>query len=182
MPLAFRSLSHGTVAFGFFNIHTDMLLLGELFFFASDFSRAVAALCTRPRAELEGYRIREPSRIGDLGAAIAGQDLSGFIGATYRLWPFPADPEGFRQQPEGHENRDEVEELVRGFGTGERLALERGTGSSTFHVGEYRFDARGFASLVAYVERGGYPRWRDGTRPGYVIDMIEALEVSSLLP
>jgi len=27
MPLAFESLSHGTIAFGFFNIESDMLLL-----------------------------------------------------------------------------------------------------------------------------------------------------------
>ena len=27
MPLAFESLSHGTIAFGFFNIDSDMLLL-----------------------------------------------------------------------------------------------------------------------------------------------------------
>ena len=27
MPLAFESLSHGTIAFGFFNIESDLLLL-----------------------------------------------------------------------------------------------------------------------------------------------------------
>jgi hypothetical protein len=30
MPLAFESLSHGTIAFGFFNIESDMLLKLDL--------------------------------------------------------------------------------------------------------------------------------------------------------
>ena len=34
MPLAFESLSHGTVPFGFFNIDSDTLLLDRYFFFA----------------------------------------------------------------------------------------------------------------------------------------------------
>jgi hypothetical protein len=29
MPLAFESISHGTIAFGFFNIDSDMLLLEQ---------------------------------------------------------------------------------------------------------------------------------------------------------
>jgi len=37
MPLAFESLSHGTIAFGFFNIASDMLLLEHYFLFATDF-------------------------------------------------------------------------------------------------------------------------------------------------
>ena len=31
MPLEFESLSHGKMAFGFFNIETDMILLNEYF-------------------------------------------------------------------------------------------------------------------------------------------------------
>jgi hypothetical protein len=31
MPLAFESLNHGTIAFGFFNIDSDMLLLEKYF-------------------------------------------------------------------------------------------------------------------------------------------------------
>ena len=34
MPLSFESQSHGQVAFGFFNIASDMLLLERYFFFA----------------------------------------------------------------------------------------------------------------------------------------------------
>jgi hypothetical protein len=34
MPLAFESLSHGIIAFGFFNIESDMLILDRYFLFA----------------------------------------------------------------------------------------------------------------------------------------------------
>jgi len=54
--LAFKSLSHGTVAFGFFNIESDLLLLDRRFFFAADFAtssqrwlaRAWRKSCGRP--------------------------------------------------------------------------------------------------------------------------------------
>ena len=34
------------------------------------------------------------------------------------------------------------------------------------------------AKLVAYVDRGGYPRWRDELRPPYVSEMVESLRES----
>jgi hypothetical protein len=37
MPLAFESMSHGTIAFGFFSIDSDMLLLEQYFLFGSEF-------------------------------------------------------------------------------------------------------------------------------------------------
>jgi hypothetical protein len=71
MPLAFESLSHGAIAFGFFNIESDMLLLEHYFFFATDFCEHIRAM-----AAMEGGAILErtipvihiPSRedIGDL--------------------------------------------------------------------------------------------------------------------
>ncbi len=39
MPLSFRSESHGDIAFGFFNIESDMLLLENFFFFADVFCK-----------------------------------------------------------------------------------------------------------------------------------------------
>ena len=36
MPLEFESISHGKIAFGFFNIETDMILLNQYFLFAED--------------------------------------------------------------------------------------------------------------------------------------------------
>ena len=41
MPLAFDSISHGSIAFGFFNIESDMLLCDHYFLFADEFCRYV---------------------------------------------------------------------------------------------------------------------------------------------
>ena len=88
MPLGFESTSHGSIAFGFFNIESDMLLLDSLFFFADAFCSAVEQAGEHGRAEIDGYRIDEREKIGDLHGAIAGRVFSGFIGSTYRVWPF----------------------------------------------------------------------------------------------
>jgi hypothetical protein len=163
------------VAFGFFNIETHMLLLEQLFFFADRFCDAAVALVTESRAdvELEAWRIEDRGRVGNLHGAIAGLDLSGFIGATYEAWPFPRRPEGFRQAPDGHRNEAQVRAMIDRLGTPESIALAEDHGAVS--VGEYRFSRAGFAQLLAYVVRGGYPRWRDDSPPDYVRQMIEAL-------
>jgi hypothetical protein len=180
LPLAFPSPSHGTVAFGFFNIDVDMLLLERHFFFAHDFCRAAIEVGGGDRSSIPGWRIDDPAHVGNLHGAIAGQDLTGFIGATYARWPFPEAPEDFKQDPDGHRNRDAAREMIAGFGVEQDIDLvcdERGRVT----ISGIDFDRRGFAALVAYVERGGYPRWRDEVRPGYVLDMMESDAVGSLL-
>ncbi len=172
MPLAFDSTSHGTVAFGFFNIETQMLLLQELFFFADDLCEAVVLLAEgTAEAPLPCWRVDDANR-GDLHGAIAGQVLSGFIGATYKACPFPEAPEGFKQNPEGALSRQAVEEMIAPFG--EALPVTVARDGAAYAVGPYRFDERGFTALVAYVDRGGYPRWRDERRPPRVARMVEA--------
>jgi hypothetical protein len=175
MPLAFTSKSHGTVAFGFFNIETDMLLLGNLFFFAGEFCRAVVDLHRGGASRLSGWRIPDHRHIGDLHGAIAGRNLSGFIGETYRLFPFPVRQEDFKQSPEGFRNRGCIEEKMARYGERVELDLAREGGSGDVHIGEFVFDAGGFDALVDYVDRGGYPRWRDETRPDYVQAMMAEL-------
>ena len=44
MPLTFESLSHGTIAFGFFNIESDLLLCDRYFLFADDFCANIVAM------------------------------------------------------------------------------------------------------------------------------------------
>ena len=44
MPLTFESLSHGTIAFGFFNIDSDMLLLEQHFLFGSEFCHHISEM------------------------------------------------------------------------------------------------------------------------------------------
>ncbi len=54
MPLEFQSLSHGPIAFGFFNIESDMLLLEHYFFFASEFCKYISDLSERKEAQFQG--------------------------------------------------------------------------------------------------------------------------------
>ena len=44
--------------------------------------------------------------------AIHGFDFRGFIGAVYRFYPFPQEPEDFKQNPEGFRTRSILEQLV----------------------------------------------------------------------
>ena len=94
MPLEFQSKSHGPIAFGFFNIETDMLLLDRYFFFCDRLLRCLVGNGRFPEARktgfaCEGYHIADPADIGDLMGAISGTRHTGFIGALYRKFPFP---------------------------------------------------------------------------------------------
>lgn len=189
MPLAFPSRSHGTVAFGFFNIESDMLLLEQWFFFADRFCRAVRALAqgiaasndgaALLRAHIDGWRIEERIRIGDLHGAIAGVDLGGFIGATYREWPFPSRPEQFKQSPRGDQTQRKMREIISRFGRPERIELSWERASGIARLAELTFDSATFTRLVHYVQQGGYPRYRDELRPPYVAAMMAELRALS---
>jgi len=179
MPLAFQSSSHGEIAFGFFNIETDMAVLNQYFFFAEDFCRAASDLAAPEQgpaqAFLETYVIGDDSR-GNLIGAINGFDLSGFIGETYKLYPFPAGQSAFKQNPEGYETRPIIEEIAARYGKPARLLLSADASGASFAMGEYVFDRPWFHELLKYIWRGGYPRWKDGIRPPYVLSMKEAAE------
>jgi len=108
MPLAFKSENHGEIAFGFFNIESDMLLLENYFFFADQFCRWICELAGRnDSAEKHSvvcdgiYYIEKFDDVGDLMGAIHGVRLTGFIGDLYRVFPFPSDPAAFKQNPAG---------------------------------------------------------------------------------
>ncbi len=189
MPLAFASASHGTIAFGYFNIEIDMLLLEQYFFFGPSFCRAVldlADLASQPpadtgaasRAMLPGYAIADRARAGNVNAAIQGWDLSGFIGATYVRFPFPDRREGFKQKPYGARNQAWAEETVKTYGEAIDIPLEWADREKRVTVGELGFAREQFAQLIAYVDRGGYPRWLDEKRPPHVSEMMAKLRVS----
>ncbi|MBI5477271.1 MAG: hypothetical protein HY906_00360 [Deltaproteobacteria bacterium] len=184
MPLPFRSLSHGTVAFGFFNIEIDMLLLEQLFFFADRFCSLVVDLhrCLGPDLSLPGWRIRDPAAVGNVNLAIRGVHLGGFIGETYREFPFPERPEGFKQKPDGHKNRVWAEAAIQRFGEPEELQVRVDPATGAIAVAEYVFDPATFGDLVDYVDRGGYPRWEREVRPAYVAAMMAALGRPSQTP
>ncbi|MHB8764367.1 MAG: hypothetical protein ACYDA8_08550 [Deferrisomatales bacterium] len=182
MPLAFPSLSHGIVAFGFYNIETDGLLLDRLFFFCTDFCRAAVALeqslaGPTPRAELPAYAFDDPSRIGDLMGAIHGTRLTGFLGETYRRWPFPADPAGFRQKLAGHANRAEAEAILARWARPAVIPMVVDPATREHRIGPYAFSEAGYRDLLAYVWRGGHPTWEgyeQGRRPPWVAELARA--------
>jgi hypothetical protein len=182
MPLAFQSLSHGQIAFGFFNIETDMLLLDIHFFFADNFCRVVRDLArggsdAAVSVSLDAYTL-EPHRIGNLIGSIHGIDFSGFIGDVYRLYPFPREEDKFRQQPEGSRNRGKIEDIIQKYARPRPIAVRFDPAHATVDIGGYVFDRREFVRLIEYVWMGGYPRWRDGKRPEYVVELKRTIEGS----
>lgn len=185
MPLAFESTSHGTIAFGFFNIESDMLLLERYFFFATDFCDRICAVAQaeggrRVQTSWPAIEIPKVENIGDLMGAIHGVRYTGFIGETYRKFPFPRDHRDFKQNPAGEKNREYFDERAAGYGHRIELSLAIGDAQEKkAAIGEYEFDVAVFRDLLRYVWRGGYPRWKDETRPACVQVMKSRLENSS---
>jgi len=182
MPLAFESESHGTIAFGFFNIESDMLLLDQYFFFASDFCTAVIEFVQQSKTNeitvsLPAYCIDNQVDIGDLHGAINGSHHSGFIGETYKKYPFPKQMADFKQQTRGYETRTEFKLLIGKYSSSCQLLLENK--QQTFNLGCYYFTSRNFIKLVEYVLQGGYPGWLEGIAPDYVLKMQQQLKAQA---
>ncbi|MBW1782683.1 MAG: hypothetical protein JRL30_18315 [Deltaproteobacteria bacterium] len=184
MPLAFDSISHGTIAFGFFNIDSDMLLLDRYFFFATDFCSYIRDMAQHRAPEpyetsWDVYHICDPEDVGDLMGAIHGIRYTGFIGKVYLRFPFPKRPEEFKQKPEGFRTRDRVEAIIQKFAQTVEIRFCVDRKASEVAIGPYRFTRASFQELIRYVWQGGYPRWRDEIRPDYVRAMKEAIRLSS---
>jgi hypothetical protein len=180
MPLAFESLSHGTIAFGFFNIDSDLLLMDHYFFFADDFCKNVENIAGFPSHQTcediwQIYHIADPEQIGDLHAAIQGVQYTGFIGEVYRRFPFPDKVEDFKQKSDGCRNRSGVEEMIQKFAQPIEINITVAAGNEVIEVGSYRFGRASFHELINYVWRGGYPRWKDEIRPKSVLSMRNVL-------
>lgn len=183
MPLGFPSLSHGTIAFGFFNIDTDLLLLEHYFLFAPEFCGHVSDLAAQGDQEFmqttwDVFHVPRES-IGDLMGAIHGTHLTGFIGEVYRRFPFPAREVDFVQKPEGFQNRAVMEGILQRFSAPAAVTTRAEKEAGTVTIGEFVFAPDAFRGLVNYVWVGGYPRWREGIRPDYVLHMKKAVEDSS---
>ena len=176
MPLAFESLSHGTIAFGFFNIESDMLLLDRYFMFAEDFCRYTEKIAKNSGGQ--PYNACWPIQfiealedIGDLMGAIHGVRFTGFIGEVYRRFPFPRQNEDFKQNPEGFQTRSLVSGIIEKYAQPREIPVTISSENSEIEIGVYRFNRVQFQELIKYVWRGGYPRWKDKIRPGYVTGM-----------
>jgi hypothetical protein len=183
MPLAFESISHGTIAFGFFNIDSDMLLLDRYFFFSTQFCRHIEKLAMQNplgafTSSWQGYVISDSARIGDLMGAIHKIRYTGFIGDVYRRFPFPKNDIDFKQKPEGDQTHDLMTAMIQKYGTPVDTPLVFDPSTEQMAIGPYQFTLAQFNALIRYVWLGGYPRWRDDSPPAYVIRMKAAINNS----
>lgn len=171
MPLSFKSESHGTIAFGFFNIESDMLLLQEHFFFADRFCEWIIEFCRQKQFRINSSVYHMAAHdIGDLMGAIHGMRFTGFMGHLYQRFPFPQDPKDFKQNPQGYETREIVIREIEKFATLKEFPIEVSKDWQVF-LGPYVFSRKVLFELILYVWQGGYPRWKDKIRPAYVTAM-----------
>ncbi len=182
MPLGFESISHGQIAFGFFNIETDLLLLNDYFIFAPEFCEYVSAAAEIHRdgdyeAPWHVYRIPMKD-IGNLMGAIYGIDHQGFIGAVYERFPFPEDQRQFKQNPEGFKTRGFIEEIIQKYAAQIEISFRIDQKKHQVYIGNYVFAWRVFQELIQYVWLGGMPRWKNWVRPEYVMAMKTKIEQS----
>lgn len=182
MPLQFESLSHGKIAFGFFNIETDMILLNQYFLFAEDFCHHIsrAAQSDGPVfiTSWKVYSFQNREEIGNLMGAIHGMDHRGFLGEVYKRFPFPKRQEDFKQNPEGFKTRPLIESIIQKHVFQTSLSFKIDQKSGQIAIGEYLFDKSSFHELIRYIWLGGFPRWKDNIRPDYVVTMKEKIEES----
>ena len=182
MPLEFESLSHGKIAFGFFNIETDMILLNQYFLFAEDFCGYISQVVRTNeivfKASWEAYSFQNREDIGNLMGAIHGIDHSGFIGEVYKLYPFPKRQEDFKQKSEGFKTRPLIESKIRKYALKMNLRFVIDPTSQKIFIGEYLFDTIVFQKLIQYIWQGGFPQWKDGVRPDYLISMKKDIDAS----
>ncbi|MBT8371838.1 MAG: hypothetical protein KJO34_12805 [Deltaproteobacteria bacterium] len=176
MPLAFDSLSHGTITFGFFNIESDMLLLDHYFFFASDFCKYAGEIvewnAEEPYEVLWPVQLIEaPEDIGDLMGAIHGIHFTGFIGELYRHFPFPKRAVDFKQNPAGFQTQSIVADIIAKFAEYQKISVAISNEKLEIAIGILRFNRFQFQELIKYVWRGGFPRWKDEIRPDYVTQL-----------
>ncbi len=186
MPLAFDSLSHGSIAFGFFNIDSDMLLLDRYFFFSTDFCAHISSIVESDeegsfKTSWQVYYIEEPEDIGDLMGAIHGIHYQGFIGELYRRFPFPERPEDFKQKPEGVKTRAIVEDMIAKYAEYIEIPFIADKEAQVVEIGAYRFSRPSFHELIKYVWRGGYPRWKDEVKPDYVLAMKREIQQKKIV-
>jgi hypothetical protein len=182
MPLLFQSLSHGEIPFGFFNIETDMVLLNSYFFFASDMADNVIRLAGNDggmyQEQTWSVYVLEEGQIGNLMGAISGVVFQGFIGEVYTHFPFPHEPEKFKQNPDGYKRRQLVEGIITHYTGLTEVLVKTDPDCAEIQIGEYTFSRSGFHALLGYLWAGGYPRWKGSVRPLYILKMREAVEHS----
>jgi len=182
MPLSFNSENHGNIAFGFFNIESDMLLLEKYFFFADMFCQWMVDIAREADSiqksyQKKVYHISDTQKIGDLMGAIHGVHFTGFIGDIYKKYPFPIDPIAFKQNPYGFKTQKVMVEAIEAYAQEITLEIEFKKEGKIF-IGPYQLTKSVFHELLDYVWQGGYPKWKDNRPPSYVLEMTKQLHHS----
>jgi hypothetical protein len=183
MPLSFNSVSHGTIAFGFFNIDSDMLLLDHYFFFANELCEYISDITESDGKEsfkmiCHVYYISDNEDIGDLVGAIQGTQYTGFIGELYERFPFPKNLEVFKQMSNGFRKQAIVKEIIEKYARYIEISIAVKKSGQGVEIGAYEFNRASFQEMIKYIWRGGYPRWKDEKRPDYVMVLREKVERS----
>ena len=160
-----------------------MILLNHYFLFAQDFCDHISKIAKVPLKETyesswDIYLIENNVDIGNLMGAIYGIDLRGFIGEVYKLFPFPKEREKFKQNPEGFKTRSPIEKLIQTFGKKADIQFLFHPKDDKIGIGEYLFKRTSFQELIKYIWLGGFPRWKEGIRPAYVLKMKDRIENS----
>jgi hypothetical protein len=93
----------------------------------------------------------------------------------YRRFPFPQQDENFKQKPEGFQTQSLVSEIIAKYAQHREISVTTSPEGDEIEIGVYRFNRVQFQELIKYVWRGGYPRWKDEIRPGYVRVMKDTL-------
>ncbi len=163
------------MAFGFFNIDTDLLLLENYFFFAPEFCNCVINWLESSELEfvfyIDGYIFTYKNQIGDLMGAIHGLRFVGFIGEVYKVFPFPEDVKDFKQKTDGWKNRQIIEKIILKFAKPTKIEC-RFKKNGIIQIGDYHFTNEQFFLLVKYVLEGGFPKWLNGEPPEYVLNLM----------
>lgn len=173
MPLGFDTINRGVIAFGFFNIESDLLLMHQHVLWCRDFCELIIDLSkTEPhklfQSWLKTWFVPTFQDLGDLHGSIAGSSHYGLIGETYRRWPFPRDMADFKQKPAGAAPKEEVQAIVDRFTTAQELDVRADPETAVLTIGPYQFNPDQTRALADYVWRGGMPGWLNGERPDYL--------------
>jgi hypothetical protein len=68
-----------------------------------------------------------------------------------------------------------VSGIITKYARPQKVSVAISPGGSEIEIGVYRFNRVQFQELIKYVWRGGYPRWKDERKPGYVTVMRDII-------
>jgi hypothetical protein len=68
--------------------------------------------------------------------------------------------------------------LIQKYGEKRKIEFSIRSKEDKIGIGQYLFNRTSFQDLIGYIWMGGFPRWKDGIRPDYVLRMKQAIEQS----